>query len=624
MTTPRPLAKPAEPIATEVLVSASRRAVIYLRVSTNAQAETDLDSEGLSIKAQRQECRAKAQTLDAVVVEEYIDIGESARSSDREQLQRMLERLSTRQDVDYVIVHKIDRLARNRLDDVSITMAIQKSGARLVSCSENIDETPQGRFMHAIMAGVAELYSANLATEALKGMRQKAKMGGTPGTAPIGYLNVIKPIDGHNVRTIEVDQERSPHVCWAFEAYATGEWSLSRLSDELAERGMRFRPLGKGRGNKPLSRSQVHRMLRNPYYVGIVTFEGVQFAGRHEALISLELFDQVQRVLDEKRLAGERPIRHTHYLKGTLFCGLCGSRLGISHNKGNGGTYGYFYCLNRQRTRRCQLPWIPMDTAESLIQDYWLQIRPSEEKRARTRQQIVHHIGVVQQLSQKELGRQQQRLVRLDSEERKLLQAHYAEAVSLELLQSEQRRIATERQQAKNLLSVSQLQFDGLEAEVDDVLGTLNDGHALYLSFGPRQRRTMNRSVFERLWITELTVVASNLMPGFAHVAQERLDERLTEEEAIIRTSGLTDSSNNHADPSRTYTRASHDEQVLMTDDELETWLARELDFAPIERPFGLLAPEATNPSVFQRQGSNDVLLVRPPGLEPGTCRLRV
>ena len=612
MTNARQLSAPAQPNPTDVSVSGSRRAVIYLRVSTNAQAETDLDSEGLSIKAQRQECRAKAQSLNAVVLDEYVDIGESARSSDREQLQRMLERLTTRQDIDYVIVHKIDRLARNRLDDVSITMAIQKSGAKLVSCSENIDETPQGRFMHAIMAGVAELYSANLATEALKGMRQKAKMGGTPGTAPIGYLNVIKQVDGHTMRTIEVDEERSPHVCWAFEAYSTGEWSLSRLTDELTERGMRFRPLGKGRGNKPLSRSQVHRMLRNPYYVGIVTFEGVQFAGRHDPLISLELFDQVQRVLDDKRLAGERPIRHTHYLKGTLFCGLCGSRLGISHNKGNGGSYAYFYCLNRQRTRNCQLPWIPMDAAETLVEDYWRQIRPSEKKRERTRQQIVHHIGVIRQLSQKELGRQQQRLVRLEREEKKLLQAHYAEAISLELLQSEQRRIATERQQAKNLLSVTQLQFDDIEAEVDDILGTLDNGHALYLSFGPRQRRTMNRSVFERLWITPGEVVAANLMPGFAHAAQDHLDERLADEEAIIRSAGLNNFGAGQTDISPVYNRASSQDQAPMSDEELEAWLARELDFAPIERPFGQLSPEAANPGAFQRQGSNDVLLVPP------------
>ena len=71
--------------------------------------------------------------------------------------------------VQYVIVHKVDRLARSRADDVVITMEIKKSGATLVSCSENIDETPSGLLLHGIMSSIAEFYSRNLATEVTKG-----------------------------------------------------------------------------------------------------------------------------------------------------------------------------------------------------------------------------------------------------------------------------------------------------------------------------------------------------------------------------------------------------------------------------------------------------------------------
>ena len=83
--------------------------------------------------------------------------------------------LSAGEPVQYVIVHKVDRLARNRADDVVITMEIKKSGATLVSCSENIDETPSGLLLHGIMSSIAEFYSRNLATEVAKGMNQKAK-----------------------------------------------------------------------------------------------------------------------------------------------------------------------------------------------------------------------------------------------------------------------------------------------------------------------------------------------------------------------------------------------------------------------------------------------------------------
>ncbi|MDH4171626.1 MAG: recombinase family protein, partial [Acidimicrobiia bacterium] len=114
--------------------SGSRRAVIYLRVSTERQARKGAGSEGYSIPAQREACQRKADTLGATVISEYLDAGESARSADRPQLQDMIRRLEDLSDVDYVIVHKIDRLARNRRDDVDIAFAIRSAGAELVSC----------------------------------------------------------------------------------------------------------------------------------------------------------------------------------------------------------------------------------------------------------------------------------------------------------------------------------------------------------------------------------------------------------------------------------------------------------------------------------------------------------
>jgi DNA invertase Pin-like site-specific DNA recombinase len=158
----------------------TQRAVIYLRVSTAEQAHGDGASEGYSIPAQRDACTRRAADLGAQVVAEFVDRGESARSAARPELQRMLARLAEHKDVDYVIVHKIDRLARNRADDVAIQMGIEKAGARLISVSENVDDTPSGKLVRNIMADLAEFYSANLATEILKGSTQKASMGGTP------------------------------------------------------------------------------------------------------------------------------------------------------------------------------------------------------------------------------------------------------------------------------------------------------------------------------------------------------------------------------------------------------------------------------------------------------------
>lgn len=98
--------------------------------------------------------------------------------------------------VDYVIVHKTDRLAQNRGDDATLTEAILAAGARLISTTEAIGTSLSGRLLDGIMASIAEFYSQNLATEVMKGMGQKAAQGGTPGRAPLGYLNQRRVEDG--------------------------------------------------------------------------------------------------------------------------------------------------------------------------------------------------------------------------------------------------------------------------------------------------------------------------------------------------------------------------------------------------------------------------------------------
>src|SRR4051794_16915370 len=280
----------------------TKRAVIYLRVSTAKQAAKD-DGDGYSLPAQKEACYRKADQLDADVVAVFVDKGESAKTADRREFQRMLAFVKEQGDIDYVILDKVDRFARNRRDDANTMFELQTAGAQLVSVKENIDETPSGQLLHAIMAGIAEFYSRNLATEALKGMTQKAKVGGTPGRAPIGYLNVRRVVDGREVRTVSVDPDRANLVQWAFEAYSTGEWTLHKLQDELAARGLRALPHGK-KVPGPIQVSHVAHMLKDRYYLGYVTFKGVQYEGRHQPLVSEYMFDRVQEVLKAHNTSG--------------------------------------------------------------------------------------------------------------------------------------------------------------------------------------------------------------------------------------------------------------------------------------------------------------------------------
>lgn len=297
----------------------SKRAVIYLRVSTAEQASGADSTEGYSIPAQREACRRKAADLGAAVVGEFADRGESARTMTRPQLQQLLARLAEHKDVDYVIVHKVDRLARNRADHVEIQLAIERAGAQLVSVTENVDATPSGRLMRNIMADLAEFYSANLATEILKGSTEKARLGGTPYKAPLGYVNVRRIEGGREIRTVEIDEDRAPLVRRAFQLYATGEYSLKRLHTQISAEGLVTRPTAK-RPAAPLALSKFAELLRNRYYLGIVSYRGVEHPGNHPAIIGAEPYERVQRTLEEREHHHLKQRRNQHYLRGLLTC----------------------------------------------------------------------------------------------------------------------------------------------------------------------------------------------------------------------------------------------------------------------------------------------------------------
>jgi DNA invertase Pin-like site-specific DNA recombinase len=475
------------------------RAVIYVRVSTAAQANKDFDEEGYSIPAQRDACLRKAETLGAVVVDEYVDRGESAKSADRPQLKAMLARLQTDRDVDYVIVHKVDRLARNRADDVAIGLTIRQAGAQLVSVSENVDATPSGKLLQAIMSGIAEFYSDNLATEAIKGMTEKAKKGGTPGRAPIGYRNTSEVVDGREVRTIAVDADRAPHIQWAFQTYATGNWSMRQIADELERRGLLSVPIGK-KPERPLTLSRIGKMLRDPYYIGVVTFRGVEYEGRHEPIIDRQTFAKVQQVVDDHG-NGTKHRQHHHYLKGTLWCAECGSRLVFHRAHGNGGTYDYFFCVGRQRGNGCSQRYVPAEVVEDELETYYRTVQLDPEILTATRVELGSQLADARDNAAGDATRQERRIKRLTDERSKLLQAHYNDAIPVELLKSEQRRISREIEEASRLLAQSRANFDNIEETITRALELAGNCHVAYCAAGPQIRRHFNQAFFTHVWV---------------------------------------------------------------------------------------------------------------------------
>lgn len=424
------------------------KVAIYLRVSTLDQAtKGNTNRDGFSIPAQREACRRKAKDLGATQVKEYVDRGESARSAARPELQRLLSDLCDKKGIEYVIVHKVDRLARNLHDDVMIGLAIKKGGAQLVSVTENIDETPSGQLLHGIMAAIAEFYSRNLAAEALKGATEKAKQGGTPFQAPIGYTNVFERINRREVRTVALDQTRAPLVRWAFERYATGDYGQRQLCAALAKRGLRSR-MRKRSEVAPLSLGGLNKMLSNRYYIGYVRYMGVEYKGRHQPIVTPSVFAAVQMVRLNHLLRDNKHRRHFHYLSRLVLCGRCGRHLCYCVQKNRYGTnYGYYFCLNR-KDGRCDLPYVPVAKVEEVIVQEFKRLKFSDANRKLLVKQVGEELQSEQHFAETEVKQQKQRLNSLLAERENLLQAYYDKVIPADLLRSEQKRIGHDIKQA--------------------------------------------------------------------------------------------------------------------------------------------------------------------------------
>ena len=267
-------------------------AVMYLRVSNAESARRNGEVEGYSLPVQRERCIAEAATRGAPICEEFIDPGKTGTTMNRRGLQALLAYVNEHHPA-YVIVYKLDRLARDLLDSLLIRRQLEAAGTQLISCSEHFDKTPAGELTLNFMGSVNQYYSSNLREEMKSKMIAKVRSGGTIGKAPPGFLNTISRVNGIEVRSVALD-DRAPLMLWAFEEFSTGEWSLTSMAEALKDKGLTTVPTAKY-AEKPIPRSTLARLLRNPYYTGIIVYKGVTYDGNHPQLVSQGIVRQGTR-----------------------------------------------------------------------------------------------------------------------------------------------------------------------------------------------------------------------------------------------------------------------------------------------------------------------------------------
>ena len=389
--------------------------------------------------------------------------------------------------------------------DITEHRPLKDAGVTLVSATENLDAPPSGMLLHGIMSSIAEFYSRNLATEVVKGLSQKAAQGGTVTKAPMGYRNVgIRDDMGRETRTVEVDGERAKLVRWAFQVFASGDWTTSQLHRELVARGLTTLPTPR-RPSKPIAKSTVHRMLTNPYYKGVIVYQGVTYRGAHDPIVPVEVWEQVQIVLGAHTSAADATQVHDHYLKGSVFCGQCGSRLIVCNAKSSQGTiYPYFVCSARHAGRGdCTRQAMLIEDVERLIERFYTRIQiPAETRQALSG---MVHAKFDQMMSEgaAELAELAVRRTELEGEQTKLLQAHYAGAIPLDLLKREQDRITASLETIDFRVRAHNGEYADARANLDDSLLLLANIADIYANADDANRRLCNQALFKAISVDE-------------------------------------------------------------------------------------------------------------------------
>jgi hypothetical protein len=197
----------------------------------------------------------------------------------------------------------------------------------------------------------AKWYVDNLSEEVKKGMRTKAGLGLWPSYAPLGYRNAVAD---NGKRIIVPDPVLGPVVTNLFEWFATAEYSIQRLAQKAYEEGFRFR---KSRGKVPVA--TLHKVLRKRLYMGEFDYGGTRHQGSHEPLVTRELWERVQEILDCRHQMKHRKVTHEFPYAGMVGCGHCRCSMVGEMKKGR---YVYYHCTGYRG--KCGEPYTPEATLE--------------------------------------------------------------------------------------------------------------------------------------------------------------------------------------------------------------------------------------------------------------------
>jgi len=477
--------------------------LLYARVSTDKQAQKDL-----SIPAQIAAMKEYARKNGWKVVGHFVDEGESARTANRPELKRLIQHCKEDKDVDLVLVHKIDRLARNLIDYATIKAILKQKGIRLVSVSEPFDDSPIGHLLENIIASISEWYSANLGEEIKKANLAKLKRGEWPHKPPYGY----KSVKGENGRVKHVPhEETAPLVRQAFELFSTGNYSLKAVSEEMHTRGLRTRY---GRMYSPES---MKTLLTRRFYIGRMEWKGREHKGKHKPIVPRELFYRVEEVLKRRSVDTGEKGRRKFLLRGIAYCRVCDQRLtGEVHPRGS-----YYRCLPSPHKRKCRQPYAPVSLLDGQLEALYERLQPPRKLLELLKVEMQEIAQRRKRIADKEIKGLRRTIGDLENKQLRLLDEMLAGRVDREIYRKMDREYTEQRRRAEARLSQLEVDYDDPLDFLDKCIVVASTLSFLHERFDYEQRKNLLKAVFERIYVQNKAIVGVKLNPPFSFLLKD-------------------------------------------------------------------------------------------------------
>jgi len=459
--------------------SKPKKGIDWTRVSSKRQKD-----EGVSLGAQKKLNSDYGSKNDIEIVKTF-EVDESAKTSNRKAFLEMVSYLKENPDVKYLICEKTDRLLRGNLKDRIIIEELINDYDKEIHCvKEGLilgKNTKSAQKLHFdIQNALARHYLNNLSDEVRKGYDILVADGFYPHIPPIGYNSKLE-----NHLAI-VDTEKAPFVKRAFELCATGECTEKQISKILFDEGFRSR---KGR---KVGKSAIGKILHTHFYYGHFEWQGEIHQGNHEPIISRDLFDKVQEVLNPKKKHG---IKYDHAFTGLMVCGECGMGITAEIQKG----HTYYHCSKPKGAKYCSQKYVREEDVKKqfteLIKAISLSLKQiksiKEIMRESNRDEAEYYEDTMEALNK--------RFKALAEQSSKLLDLYLADGIKKEVYDAKSKELEIEIDKVNGDIVKHKNANRAYVQEIENFLDFCNIAPKLFESSRPTLQRELLRYVVTNL-----------------------------------------------------------------------------------------------------------------------------